>query len=69
MDHGHSAEIWNGLNDPGKTDSVLTPSVDEEETPLSKVRSLVQKEIDLTPEKMTYALRVLNKLLKSIDSM
>lgn len=65
-----STPEWDGLTDPSKGPSMLTPSVDEEEPDkLSKIKNLIEAEIKKAPEKMTYAIRVLKSLLQKIDSV
>jgi len=63
--------VWGGITDPSRGPSMYTPSVDEEvvETSTDKIKKLIQHEIDVAPKKMTYAKRVLKKLLDNIDSL
>jgi hypothetical protein len=69
-DRHNSTPEWEGLTDPSKGPSMLTPSVDEEEpNMISKVRNLIEMEIKRAPKKMTYAIRVLKSILSKIDSL
>lgn len=70
VDRKHSTPEWDGITDPTKGPSMLTPSVDEEEvTPVEKIRKLIKQEIKRAPSKMTYAKRVLKKLLRACSSV
>ena len=65
-----TTSTWGGITDPAKGPNMYTPTVDEEEvSPIEKIKKLIQMEIKRTPEKMTYASRVLKKLLKTIESV
>jgi hypothetical protein len=45
-------------------------SVDEEQLDAAgKLKKMIQHEIDVAPKKMTYAKRVLKKLLDQMDSL
>ena len=69
-DRHNSTPEWDGMTDPSKGPSMMTPSVDEEEPDkVSKMKSLIEMEIKRAPKKMTYAIRVLNSLLQKIDSL
>jgi hypothetical protein len=69
-DRHNSTPEWEGLTDPSKGPSMLTPSVDEEEPDtISKVRNLIEMEIKRAPKKMTYAVRVLKSILSKIGSL
>lgn len=65
-----STPVWDGIVDPAKSNMLNSFSVDEEQLDeKGKLKKLIQKEIDAAPKKMTYAKRVLNKLLDQIDSL
>lgn len=65
-----STPTWDGVVDPAKGNMLNSFSVDEEELDQAgKLKKLVQKELDAVPKNMSYARRVLDKLLKQIDSL
>lgn len=72
-DELNSADVWRGIVDPSKGPGMYTPSIDEEEVAkpdkMSKMRELIEAEIKRAPKKMTYAIRVLNGLLKKMESL
>lgn len=69
-DRHNSTPEWDGLTDPSKGPSMLTPSVDEEQPDkVSKMKNLIEMQIKRAPKKMTYAIRVLRSLLQQIDSL
>ena len=72
-DRHNSTPEWAGLTDPSKGPQTLTPSVDEEEIghqdKMSKMKALIEMEIQRAPKKMTYAIRVLKKLLQQMESL
>lgn len=66
----YSTPQWDGIVDPAKGNMLNSFSVDEEQLDeKGKLKKLIQMEIDVAPKKMTYAKRVLNKLLNQIDSL
>ena len=66
----HSTPQWDGVIDPAKGNMLNSFSVDEENLDdKGKLKKLIQQEIDIAPKKMTYAKRVLQKLLNHIDSL
>ena len=70
LDKHNSTTEWDGIIDPTKGPNMLTPSVDEEEASVvDKLKSIINKELEIAPKKMTYAKRVLKKLLKLCDSL
>lgn len=65
-----STPAWDGLVNPSKGNMLNSFSVDEEQLDVAgKLKKLIQQEIDAAPKKMTYAKRVLKKLLDQIDSL
>lgn len=65
-----STPEWDGLVNPSKGNMLNSFSVDEEQLDATgKLKKLIQQEIDVAPKKMTYAKRVLKKLLDQIDSL
>jgi hypothetical protein len=65
-----STPVWDGLVNPSKGNLLNSFSVDEEQlNTTDKLKKLIQQEIDVAPKKMTYAKRVLKKLLDQIDSL
>jgi len=72
-DRRNSTPEWSGMTDPSKGPQMLTPSVDEENVggrdKMSKIKALIEIEIQRAPKKMTYAIRVLKKLLNQMESL
>lgn len=65
-----STTVWDGIVDPAKDNMLNSFSVDEEQLDeKGRFKKLIQHEIDAAPKKMTYAKRVLKKLLDQIDSL
>jgi hypothetical protein len=65
-----STPQWDGITDPAKGNMLNSFSVDEEQLDdKGKLKKLIQQELDVAPKKMTYAKRVLKKLLDQIDSL
>lgn len=65
-----STPQWDGVVDPAKGNMLNSFSVDEEQLDdKGKLKKLIQQEIDVAPKKMTYAKRVLQKLMNHIDSL
>lgn len=72
-DRRNSTPEWDAMTDPSKGPQTMTPSVDEEQIgqqdKTSKMKALIEMEIQRAPKKMTYAIRVLKKLLQQMDSL
>lgn len=65
-----STPAWDGIVDPAKGNMLNSFSVDEEQLDATgKLKKMIQHEIDVAPKKMTYAKRVLKKLLDQMDSL
>lgn len=64
-----TTNTWGGLTDPSLGPQMYTPTVEEEVTPIEQIKKLIQQEIDRAPKGMTYAKRVLRKILKLADSV
>lgn len=65
-----STPAWDGIVDPAKSKTLNTISIDEEQPDAAgKIKKMIQHEIDVAPKKMTYAKRVLKKLLDQMDSI
>ncbi len=69
----NSTSEWSALNDPSRAQSTMTPTVDEEEVAhqdkMSKMKALIEMQIQRAPKRMTYAIRVLKKLLAQMESL
>ena len=69
-DPAHSTPQWDGMVDPTRGNMLNSFSIDEEQPDIkSKLKNIIQKEIDVAPKKMSYTKRVLKKLLTVLDSL